>query len=222
MHADFFSIKRAYHRTTAFSARFLSTYGLTPARFDLLAAVGPYGMPQRGLRDLLGVAATTISRMVIALERLGWLARRCVPGHRRALFITLTKFGRMMFRFASKRGMRSGMVDAALKRSFLRDAPGPRRRVISVKPAMEAFRRGLDSIRGGLDDTFMRLSYEQPSKNLFGQALILYRVSVNPAWRMRTHHRPGRPRVWEITPPRCSGESPARRTGSCRRAPRSR
>lgn len=183
MHDIFFSIKRAFHRTTAFSARFLAPFGLTPARFDLLHAVGPFGVPQVGLRQLLGVTAPTISRMVIALERRGWLVRGLVPGRRRALFIKLTQFGRMMFRAAAKRGVRSPLVPNALKNAFARHPPDPKRSIVTVDATLTAFRHDLAAIRVGFGDLLTRLSWSVFQPLLKGRALLLQRITINPAYR---------------------------------------
>ena len=96
MHRVFFSVKRVHLRIVEESKVLLRRFGLTPARFDLLRIVDeyePHAVTQSMLRTLLGVSATTVSRMLIALERLGFIERRAVEGHRQRLEVRLTDQG---------------------------------------------------------------------------------------------------------------------------------
>ncbi len=76
----FFTIKRAYYATLKLTRRALAAMGLTAARYDLLDALYRLGTGcvhlQSNLRRGLGVARSTISRMMRSLEQLGLVTRR--------------------------------------------------------------------------------------------------------------------------------------------------
>jgi DNA-binding MarR family transcriptional regulator len=99
MHAIFFGLKRAFHRTLAVARPMLRPFGLTPARFDMLYAIHGIHLPdchfatQRSLRDRLGVSAPTISRMLKSLEELGLVTRRRCEGDTRQRMVSLTEKG---------------------------------------------------------------------------------------------------------------------------------
>ncbi len=93
----FFGLKRGHLAATRFSARLLFKFGLTPARFDLLRLVlhsGAAGMSQAYLRARLGVARSTVSRMLRALEQLGLVERDATSFDRRSRTCKLTVEGR--------------------------------------------------------------------------------------------------------------------------------
>lgn len=105
MNYYFFALKRSYHSVLRITRDVAAAYGLTPARADMLYAIfrvptarcfGPRGrgtLTQRELRTMLGVSAPTVSRMVRALEDLGFVTRRPSSPDRRTFDITLTDFG---------------------------------------------------------------------------------------------------------------------------------
>ena len=102
MDAIFFGLKRAHQSTVRFGHAELRRYRLTPARFDLLFACTqhPGRMLQSTLRRILGVARSTISRMLGALERLGFLER---DERRYSRCVQLTPLGRRSIRRAARR-----------------------------------------------------------------------------------------------------------------------
>jgi DNA-binding MarR family transcriptional regulator len=115
MDSVFFSVKRAHHSVLKFSRRALAGFGITPARFDLLFAVADAGdgITQRALRMILGVARSTISEMLGALERIGLVERsECFDGRTRA--VALTKRGRALFRSVSDQLLDSGFVSVTV------------------------------------------------------------------------------------------------------------
>jgi DNA-binding MarR family transcriptional regulator len=115
MHAIFFGLKRAHHSTLRITRTVLAKMGLTAARFDLLYAVSEYrnGMPQSGLRRLLGVSRATISRMLASLEELG-LLNRTVAYDRRKKDVRLTTRGRWRIALAHRLLTRSGWAQLAV------------------------------------------------------------------------------------------------------------
>ncbi|HEY2367584.1 MAG TPA: MarR family transcriptional regulator, partial [Polyangiaceae bacterium] len=74
----------------------LKEFGITPARFDLMRMIyfRNYRWAQSELRRALGVARATISVMVRALVKLGWITREVNPFDRRTLDCLLTYEGR--------------------------------------------------------------------------------------------------------------------------------
>ena len=74
----------------------LREFGVTPARFALMRAIYErnYRWPQSELRTELGVARATISRMVRALVKIGWIEREVNAFDRRTLDCLLTYEGR--------------------------------------------------------------------------------------------------------------------------------
>ena len=96
MHQIFFSIKRVHLRVVEIGRMLLKKYGLTPARFDMLRIIdvhGPEPVPQAKIRVLLGVSAATVSRMLISLEKLGFVERTKSKMDARNLLVALTGFG---------------------------------------------------------------------------------------------------------------------------------
>ena len=116
MNAIFFGAKRAFHATLHLTRKHLAAMGLTAARFDMLWAInhGRDHMLQRSLRDLLGVTAATISRMLRSLEELGLIVRERLAVDRRHVIVRLTEIGRRLLRRASKRFIESGAMQLAV------------------------------------------------------------------------------------------------------------
>ena len=102
MHAIAFGTKRAFHGFLRVTRKPLAAVGLTAARFDMMCAIWKpteigddlddfEEISQRELRDALGVSASVVSRMVRALEALGWVVRERMYGDRRQWSIELTQ-----------------------------------------------------------------------------------------------------------------------------------
>jgi DNA-binding MarR family transcriptional regulator len=102
MNAIAFGTKRAFHGFLRVTRKALASVGLTAARFDMMCAL--FGSDQRGrsecyaisqsdLRDKLGVCASVTSRMVRALEALGWVKRARCTVDRRQFRVALTDTG---------------------------------------------------------------------------------------------------------------------------------
>ena len=94
-----FGVKRAYWASAGFAARKLAKYGITPARLNLLRVIyaGPgRRVSQRYVRHHLGVARSTVCRMIRALEGLGLVERdgSRLAEDRRTLMCALTQRGR--------------------------------------------------------------------------------------------------------------------------------
>jgi DNA-binding MarR family transcriptional regulator len=92
----FFGAKRVHLAVNRWAARVLRAFGLTPARFDLMRLIYErgYRFSQDSLRHRLGVARSTVSRMLRALEALGFVTREVDDSDRRTRMCTLTFEGR--------------------------------------------------------------------------------------------------------------------------------
>jgi DNA-binding MarR family transcriptional regulator len=92
----FFGMKRGHLAVNAWALGRLKEFGITPARFDLMRMIyfRNYRWAQSELRRALGVARATISVMVRALVKLGWITREVNPFDRRTLDCLLTYEGR--------------------------------------------------------------------------------------------------------------------------------
>jgi DNA-binding MarR family transcriptional regulator len=117
MHKVFFGLKRAYHGTLRITRRALTQLGLTAARFDLLyILVTEEGeeLVQADIRRGLGVAASTVSRMLASLEALSLVRRRRSVEDRRNVIVSLTKAGRRCIRMAARVFVRRGYAELAV------------------------------------------------------------------------------------------------------------
>jgi DNA-binding MarR family transcriptional regulator len=75
-------------------------FGLTPSRFHMLSAIAAEKVtwfPQRGLRELLGISAQTISRMLKSLVACGFIVKRVMEADRRRRELAFTRAGKEMF-----------------------------------------------------------------------------------------------------------------------------
>jgi DNA-binding MarR family transcriptional regulator len=112
----FFGLKRAYHGTLRVLRRALARLGLTAARFDLLYILHEARgrLLQRELQRTLGVAASTVSRMLSSLEQLGWVGREPAEVDGRAREVVLTPAGRHCVLRAAHRLIHTGCVQLAV------------------------------------------------------------------------------------------------------------
>lgn len=106
-----FATKRAYHGFLRGTRKLLASYGLTSARFDMLYVIGgerqPYGRYQTTLQSRLvgklGVSRSVVSRMVRALEALGWVRREEALGiDGRTWLLSLTEKAEATMRVARR------------------------------------------------------------------------------------------------------------------------
>ena len=111
MHAIPFSSKRVFHAFMRVMRKPLKSLaeGLTPARFDMLYVLLTGSgtsfflggkTTQKEVRRALGVSASVVSRMLRALEKLGWVIRRPWEGDRRQREVRLTEAGLACIRAA--------------------------------------------------------------------------------------------------------------------------
>jgi DNA-binding MarR family transcriptional regulator len=114
-------LKRAFHSSIKVGLMMTRKFGLTPSRFQLMFAIKcerQAWYSQRTLRDLLGVAASTLSRMIDALVKRGFLRRRRKPGDRRRNELRLTLFGKRALGCAYRSFVKSGFADYVFGRAL--------------------------------------------------------------------------------------------------------
>jgi len=115
MDAVMFQVKAAHLAVQGVGRKRLRPYGLTPARFDLMNALGRKGMRQSDLWKRLNVVRSVISEMVRALLELSWVKRvRAADG--RTWLVMLTRRGREVFEGAFDDCVESG--NAAVEMDF--------------------------------------------------------------------------------------------------------
>ena len=131
---------------------FLRPYGLTPARFDLMNALGRNGLKQSDLWKRLNVVRSVVSEMVGALQALSWVKRvRAADG--RTWLVMLTRRGREVFERAYAECVENGdvtvTVDAALTNGHVElDAMRQREDLIWVARHVQAMFRTTPWFRG--------------------------------------------------------------------------
>ena len=126
MHSVFFGLKRSFHSTLRLTRRTLAKMGLTAARFDMLYAVqsrGRWGTLQSQLRRTLGVCASVVSRMLKAMERLGYVKREKTRGDTRQRTVTLTNRGRARIQRGIRQFISWGYAQLALESVLVPEAP---------------------------------------------------------------------------------------------------
>lgn len=122
MDSVFFAVKQAHLAATCFGRRMLSRFGLTPARFDLLVAIGCQGETQRQVRRVLGLARSTVSELVETVVRLG-LVKRTRAVDRRTWLLQCTPRGRELLDRAYAECIDSGFVPLSIDRVLASDQP---------------------------------------------------------------------------------------------------
>ena len=153
MHSVLFGLKRSFHSTLRLTRKTLGKMGLTAARFDLLFALhssGRFGALQSQLRRTLGVCASVVSRMLKALELLGYVRRERAQGDTRQRWVTLTNKGRGRLQRGIRQFISWGYVQLALESVLVPDAPSDPGQALAAVENAEAL---LDLVRQGFGDS---------------------------------------------------------------------
>jgi DNA-binding MarR family transcriptional regulator len=151
-----FALKRAYHGSLRVGRKALIALrckGLTPARLDMLQALSTDDfLPQRELQRILGVTKTTVSRMVRALEELGYVLRDRDEEDRRCMFVWLTERGTECLYRVEKALIASGKIARTIVRALgrpvwpyrrkPRELPEPKRRRVVLRWLLRSLRAG--------------------------------------------------------------------------------
>ena len=152
MDAVFFEVKRAHLAGARACGRALRPFALTPARFDLMNALGADGLKQSDLWKRLNVVRSVVCEMVRALEALGWVLR-VRAADARTWLVTLTRRGREVFARAYDRWVESGDVAVHMDYGLVRrhaeiDAEEVRTDFLHVCDALHEVFRTLPWFRG--------------------------------------------------------------------------
>ncbi|MDB4993830.1 MAG: DNA-binding transcriptional regulator, MarR family [Myxococcaceae bacterium] len=115
------TLKRAFHTTVRVGLVMSTPFGLTPSRYELMTAIKcqrQIWYSQRRLRDLLGIAPSTLTRMIDGLVERGFLLRRRDPedGRYNQLRITLT--GRRALAYTFRTYVKCGYADYVFGRGL--------------------------------------------------------------------------------------------------------
>jgi len=152
MDAVMFEVKGTHLAFQRAGRSFLRKYGLTPARFDLMNALGRDRIKQSDLWKRLNVVRSVVSEMVRALQALSWVKRvRAADG--RTWLVMLTRRGRDAFERAYAECVENGdvtvTVDAALTNGHVElDAMRRRDELIGVAGDVQAMFRTTPWFRG--------------------------------------------------------------------------
>jgi DNA-binding MarR family transcriptional regulator len=137
MDAVLFEMKRGHLAAARFARRMLKRFEMTPARFDLMTAIGAKGAVQSDLWRRLGVVRSAVSELLRALLALEWVKRVRASDDGRTWFVTWTQRGRDAYVRANEGCVLSGdvgvHVDAALvNRDYERDPESKRIELIHL------------------------------------------------------------------------------------------
>lgn len=126
MHQMFFQFKRSYWgiQNTLRKPLKKVASGVTAARMDMLYALehSPWAClrkEQRLLSEKLGVVKSVVSRMLRAMERLGWITREKAEDDRRMWIVNVTKAGKEVLECALGRFYRSGLTQHWMHRALM-------------------------------------------------------------------------------------------------------
>jgi DNA-binding MarR family transcriptional regulator len=114
-------LKRAFHSTVGAGLMMTRPFGLTPSRYELMSAIKcqrQIWYSQRALRDLLGIAASTLTEMIDGLVQRGYLRRRRDPEDGRRNQLRLTLIGRRALAYAFRIFVKSGIAEYVFGRGF--------------------------------------------------------------------------------------------------------
>jgi DNA-binding MarR family transcriptional regulator len=117
MDAVIFELKAAHLSVQRVARFFAKPHGVTPARFDLMNALGEKGMIQSDLWKRLNVVRSVICEMVRSLMELGWVTRVRAADSRTWL-VMRTKLGREIFQRAFQETVNNGEVVFMLERGL--------------------------------------------------------------------------------------------------------
>jgi DNA-binding MarR family transcriptional regulator len=117
MDAVMFDVKVAHLSLQRVGRAYARPHGLTPARYDLMNALGNRGMLQKDLWKRLEVTRSVVCEMLQALMELGWI-QRVRAADSRTWLVTLTERGRAIFQVVFDEHVNNGDVAVAMERGL--------------------------------------------------------------------------------------------------------
>jgi DNA-binding MarR family transcriptional regulator len=185
MHPLPFIFKRLHHRMLFFARPFAKFFNTTPARADMLERLR-VGVLQSALPYRLGVSRATISRMLIALERLGLIIRtpyqRAGRTYRRLKWVELTAEGRKMIT-----GIRGSMIYPWFQTAFEEHLRNPRRH--KTRRQVSRFIDDLSATLNGLAIEFLDTSRPADRIHPLIDSLRVHWTSVEEPFKPHDLHR---------------------------------
>jgi len=169
MDAVMFHLKSAHLTVQRVGRTLLRPFGMTPARFDLMNALGTRGMKQSELWRRLHVVRSAVSELLAALEALAWVKRvRAADGRTR--LVQLTRRGREILERAYAACVESGVATvhmdaglcgghAELDAQAYREELGDRCEAIDALYRTATHRRATDLYPWRPDDYWFLLTY---------------------------------------------------------------
>jgi DNA-binding MarR family transcriptional regulator len=161
-------VKRTFHSTVRIGLMLTRRFGLTPSRYELMSAIKSerqVWFSQRTLRDLLGIAASTLSKMVHALVQRGFLRSRRDPDDGRCCQLRLTLFGKRALGCTFRCFVKSGFADYVFGRgltdSFDGDISSDQERATALGDMRETLR--ITRTNFGNEATFRYEELRQPA-----------------------------------------------------------
>jgi DNA-binding MarR family transcriptional regulator len=151
-----FSIRRVFHRLGHLGRMMTRSYGLTPSRFDLMHAIEcqrQAWLPHQDLCEILGVTHPTVSKMVKALMRRGFVEKRPDPEDGRKRQIKLTRLGRTVLCCAHKHIVRSGYMRHVTARAVSDDTDYTILPEAEAAKCVEQMMTLLEALKRNLGDT---------------------------------------------------------------------
>jgi DNA-binding MarR family transcriptional regulator len=156
VHRVTWDAKRVFLRLVRVRRHLMDRWGLTPARFDMLFAIRcqrQRWFPQRKLRELLGVCASTISRMLDSLVALGFMRKRQVEGDRRRRELAITDHGKRTLRCMFTNIIKSGLARRVVGHLLADDPDGAPTTDEEITRVLRAFETTLGYFKMNLEDT---------------------------------------------------------------------
>ena len=141
-----FEMKQAHLSSQRLLRRDTLTWGVTPARFDMIRAIFRCGccVRQSWLPKLLGVSSPVVSIMVRALEKLGFVRRARSTVDRRTHAVALTMKAKAVLREIFYDTKTMGFHKMALASAFTKNYqafPGWEVTIDRLETRLKAFRR---------------------------------------------------------------------------------
>ena len=159
MHQIFFLAKRAHWGCQNTMREPLKRkFGITAGRVDMLHAISKEPWPslkeQRRLVEKLGCVRSVVSRMLRAMEKLGWIHREKADYDRRMWLVSLTKKGQRMLDRVMRSYVNSGVaavwVYKALARGCWRQKGYRMNTLILFEDKLQLLRNGIGG-RGAIE-----------------------------------------------------------------------
>ena len=155
MHRVTWDVKRVFLRLAKVRRHLMLRWGLTPDRFDMLFAIRcerRFWFPQRRLRELLGVCASTISRMIDSLVRIGFLVKRRIETDKRCCELHITKHGKRTLRCMFGNLIKSGLARQVVGHALADDPDSAPSSDAKIARSVEDFEMTMAFFKMNLED----------------------------------------------------------------------